>query len=224
MSFVQLSALNDILNRNANLSHLVLTAPAEPEVPVWYPPEAEEPYQGVGKILGMDGNEVQIILDHALQAQNPMVMKALEKFLFIAKLDASEALERYHAHVNLQRANFKNHSKSFQNQKAHWDQQMFSHKERIVEVRAQICRRWNKLINSLLRALEMHPNVNDLSPEDQIALGVLHYHKLALHSGTVWQLEVSALSVLTVEEIVDLIQHIHQAIEPLRTSAVDYPF
>lgn len=214
MSFVQLSSLDDILNRSRTLDQMGQSAPDEPEQPQWIAPRAEEPYGSVGNALGMDGNEVRIILKHFLNTRSPATVRAFEKFLFVAKLDAAAAIEKYHQQQNEEKARFTTNSYSWQRRHEAWERQDRAHKARVAEVGAQIRRRWLKLINSLLKAIEITPR-NELSSEDQVAIQCLVRRDLAEYKGDTILLNVSAMSVLSVEEITDIIAVIHRCIEPI---------
>lgn len=217
MSFVQLSSLDDILNRSQNLYRLATSGPDEPEKPVWRAPRAQEPYASVGDALGVDGNEVQLILEHFLNTRSPSVLRAFEKFLFVAKLDASQAIEKYNHSLSEAKSQYRIHESSWERRYSAWKSQDAAHKVRLQEVRDQIQRRWIKLIKSLLTALERSPR-SELSYEDQVALQMLERRGLARYKGKETLLEVSAMSVMTTDEIVQLVEDIWRAIEPIHSN------
>ena len=172
----------------------------QPSAPKWTPREPTR-YKALGERLGINGDEIHIMLEHALKIQDPTCLKLFERFLFAAKLVSTEPLAQYNAQ---RKQEYDNHLLAVAKHErkletlAHQNARIKGTNAEIIE---QINRRWKKIIMYLASQVDGKSYKKLVLPvEDAIVLEALFECQLAEVHPKV-KIDVEAALALSFNEI-----------------------
>jgi len=164
-----LKHVQDINSRRIKVSSMA-SRPISP--PKWVEPPIRH-YKELGERLGINGDEIDIMLEHALKIQDPTCLKLFERFLFAAKLVSAEPLAAHHA-VRKQRYDAHlNAVAKHERQMEQLARQNARIKGTNAEVIEQVNRRWKKLVEFIANRASQVAGLSEFTFEESIVFEVL---------------------------------------------------
>jgi len=209
-SYTSKAQFTDIIGRAARRNSLrkQITPPRQ-DNRKWERPKADPLFETAGERLGMDGNEVLILMHEGLRSESLVVQKALAKFLSLCKLTSSDVLADYHAKNQASRKEFERGKLA---EKAFWDQHNAPVNNRlqkeIQEINEQARRRWIKQLDALVLAVERSNNVGVMCATDLALWNQLHRAGYGFLSSGLKKLKYSELSVISLDKLAHILDEV----------------
>ena len=146
--------------------------------PKWTPRQPRY-YKELGEKLGINGDEIHIMMEHALAIQDPTCLKLFERFLFAAKMVSAEPLAEYN---RARKDEYDRHLAavaSHERKMKALDQQAKRAKTTNTEIIDQIERRWKRLIDYLAKKAGSIKSRDEFTFDELVVFDVLMECQLA---------------------------------------------
>lgn len=184
----------------------------EPEPKPWSWPTHPRDY--IAEHFGMRGFELQA-LEQEAQAQlksNPMLREAYAKFLMVAKLTCSDAVENVRKYERRQAEEKAKRDASYRSKKSSYDGRIVALTNSWTQVRDTIFTRWQRMGRSILKMLEKNASTKHMAPRDLAFVEELARRGIAAidsSSGKVvqfsWDKYVADISIEDINAIIQML-------------------
>jgi len=204
----------DIIGRASRRNDLQKQITVNPKPAKWERPRAQPIYEQAGSNIGMDGNEIEILLQEALTSNSIVVQQALVKLLTLCKLTSADALVDYHATLQQDRKTFDRRQKEnfeFWQQRA--KPQNDRYRQQISELEAQARRRWLKQLDGLVLAVDRYNSHGVMCGTDLALWNEIHRAGYGFISSGLRKLKYSELSVINLDKLAKLLGEVNYNLE-----------